>query len=264
MPQTMFCSAIAKPKVAAEMPASSVIGRMNRPRLCRRPMQMEMIVPLNTSSRIIARRLVMSGTLHRSVYPQCYLMKPFRKTTPTPAERVLAAADKLFYTQGIRAVGVDAIAAEAGVSKRTLYNHYPSKDLLIAAYLKARFRHNTPSDAPPEEQILGVFDRLEKAFGHPGFRGCPFVNAVAELGDPSHAAGNIALEFKEQRRQWFKALLERLQANDPDALAMQLQILTDGAIAAALVRGDPSVAAVARAAAKILLTSAVSGHSDRR
>jgi hypothetical protein len=73
----------------------------------------------------------------------------FRKTAmATPAERILATADKLFYTQGIRAVGVDTIAAEAGVSKRTLYNHYPSKDALIAAYLMLRFRPLPPSDAP--------------------------------------------------------------------------------------------------------------------
>src|SRR3954467_5385844 len=92
-------------------------------------------------------------------------MKPaFRKTAPepSPAQRILAAADKLFYTQGIRAVGVDAVAAEAGVSKRTLYNHYPSKDTLIAAYLTARFRQITPSDAPAREQLLGAFDRLER------------------------------------------------------------------------------------------------------
>src|SRR5438132_1567068 len=74
---------------------------------------------------------------------------PFCKPLPArPAERILAAADKLFYSHGIRAIGVDAVAAEAGVSKRTLYNHYPSKDELIAAYLTARLRHPAPSDAP--------------------------------------------------------------------------------------------------------------------
>ena len=178
----------------------------------------------------------------------------FRKTdSPSPAERILAAADKLFYAQGIRAVGVDTIAAEAGVSKRTLYNHYPSKDALIAAYLTARFRQIAPSDAPAKEQILGVFDRLERIFASTGFRGCPFVNAVAELGDPKHAASRIAIEFKEQRRQWFRALLVRLGVKDPDALATQLQILAEGALATALVRGDPSVARSARAAAETLL-----------
>src|SRR6266852_3289444 len=84
------------------------------------------------------------------------------RSVSSPAERILAAADKLFYAQGIRAAGVDTVAAEAGVSKRTLYNHYPSKDALIAAYLTARFKHLAPSDAPAREQILGNFDRLER------------------------------------------------------------------------------------------------------
>ena len=179
-----------------------------------------------------------------------------RNLAQTPAERILAAADRLFYTQGIRAVGVDAVAREAGVSKRTLYNHYPSKDALIAAYLTARFRHIAPSDAPAREQILGVFDRLERVFGSTGFRGCPFVNAVAEIGDPRHPAAGIAARFKEERRQWFKALLERLKVKDAEGLATQLAILTDGAIATALVRGDPAYARSARAAAETLLAQA--------
>jgi AcrR family transcriptional regulator len=186
----------------------------------------------------------------------------FRKNlAQPPAERILAAADKLFYMQGIRAVGVDAIAEAAGVSKRTLYNHYPSKDALIAAYLTARFRHISPSDAPAEQQILGVFDRLERVFASTGFRGCPFVNAVAEIGDPKHPASGIAARFKEERRQWFKALVERIGVKDADGLATQLAILTDGAIATALVRGDPAYARSARAAAQTLLDSAARARS---
>ena len=188
----------------------------------------------------------------------------FRKNlAQSPAERILTAADKLFYTQGIRAVGVDAIAEAAGVSKRTLYNHYPSKDALIAAYLTARFRHISPSDAPAEQQILGVFDRLERVFASTGFRGCPFVNAVSEISDPKHPATGIAQRFKEERRQWFKALVERIGVKDADALATQLAILTDGAIATALVRGDPAYARSAREAAQTLLASARSTKSSR-
>ena len=189
----------------------------------------------------------------------------FRKIPmTTPAERILATADKLFYTQGIRAVGVDTIAAQAGVSKRTLYNHYPSKDALIAAYLTTRFKQIAPSDAPAREQILGTFDRLERIFQATGFRGCPFVNAVAEIGDPKHAASRIAVEFKDQRRQWFRELLARVGVKDPDALAIQLQILVDGAIATALVRNDPAVARPARAAAEVLLDAASSRSKKKR
>ena len=177
------------------------------------------------------------------------------KSAP-PAARILAAADRLFYTQGIRAVGVDAIAEEAKVSKRTLYNHYPTKDDLVAAYLTARFKHVPPSDAPAREQILGYFERMERMFAEGGFRGCPYVNAVCELSDRRHAATHIAVQFKEQRLAWYRTLLERMGARDPAGLALQLQLLVEGAISAALVRNDPSVARAARAAAEVLLDAA--------
>ena len=100
-------------------------------------------------------------------------------------ERILQTTDRLFYEQGIRAVGVDTVAAEVGISKRTLYNYYPSKDELIAAYLSRRFRPMELTDQPAAEQILGNFDRLERSFASDRFRGCPFVNAVAELKEPA-------------------------------------------------------------------------------
>lgn len=170
-------------------------------------------------------------------------------------ERILETADRLFYGQGTT-IGVDTLAAEAGISKRTLYNHFPSKDALIAAYLKRRLRLIPTNDKPPAQQILDDFDRLERAFASEGFRGCAFVNAVAELKDPQHAANAIALQFKELRRQWFRALLERGGAPDPDGLSLQLLLLVDGAIAAALVRKDPTVARAARQAARVLLQAA--------
>src|SRR5215218_5173862 len=171
-------------------------------------------------------------------------------------ERILETADRLFYGQGIRAVGVDTVAAEIGISKRTLYNYFPSKDELIVAYLSRRLRPTPPSDLPPVRQILGNFERLERTFASGVFRGCPFVNAVAELKEPAHAANKVALAFKEQRRLWFRGLLARLEVDDPDTLALQLQILADGAIAAALVRGDPKVARTAGEAARVLLKAA--------
>ena len=171
-------------------------------------------------------------------------------------QRILETTDKLFYGKGIRAVGVDTIAAEIGISKRTLYNYYPSKDALIVAYLSRRVQPAEASGLAPLEQILGVFDRLERSFARSGFRGCPFVNAVAELGEPRHAANQIAVAFKEQRRTWFRELLIRLDAADPDRLATQLMLLVDGAIAAALVRGDPKMAGAAKEAARVLLAAA--------
>lgn len=174
----------------------------------------------------------------------------------TMQQRILETADRLFYGQGIRAVGVDTIAAEIGISKRTLYNYFPSKDALIVAYLSRRFVPPAPSDRPPLEQILRVFDWLERWFASDTFRGCPFVNAVAELGEPTHAAAKIAVAFKEQRRVWLIDLLTRAGVPNPDSLATQIAILVEGAIVSALVRGDPGMAAAAKAAARVLLIAA--------
>ena len=175
---------------------------------------------------------------------------------PTMKERILETADRLFYLRGIRAVGVDTIAAEIGISKRTLYNHFPSKDELIAAYLQRRSTQAPASDKPPVEQILGTFDRLERSFASKDFRGCPFVNAVAELGTEDQSVKKIALAFKESRRLWFRDRLIELDVAEADGLATQLQLLVDGAIAQDLVRNDPSMARAAKEAAKVLLANA--------
>ena len=175
---------------------------------------------------------------------------------PTMKARILETADRLFYLQGIRAVGVDTIAAEIGISKRTLYNHFPSKNELIAAYLAGRFKQVPASDKPPVEQILGTFDRLERGFAAKGFRGCPFVNAVAELGAADRSVKKIAIAFKESRRIWFRDLLMQLEVADANGLATQLQLLVDGAIATVLVRNDPSAARAAKDAARVLLRNA--------
>ena len=175
---------------------------------------------------------------------------------PAMKDRILETADRLFYLQGIRAVGVDTIAAEIGISKRTLYNHFPSKDALIAAYLKRRFVAPRPSDKSPIEQILGTFDSLERRFAAKDFRGCPFVNAVAELGSEDQSVRKIAIAFKESRRLWFRDLLLQLAATDAEGVATQLTLLVDGSIAQDLVRNDPAMARAAKAAARVLLKNA--------
>ena len=178
------------------------------------------------------------------------------RTKQPMKERILETADRLFYLQGIRAIGVDTIAAEIGISKRTLYNHFPSKDALIAAYLARRFVQPPPSDKPPVEQILATFDSLERRFAAKDFRGCPFVNAVAEMGPKDRAVKKIATAFKESRRLWFRDLLIKLGVADPEALATQLTLLVDGAIAQDLVRDDPAMARAAKEAATTLLRNA--------
>jgi AcrR family transcriptional regulator len=171
-------------------------------------------------------------------------------------DRILETADRLFYLQGIRAVGVDTIAAEIGISKRTLYNHFRSKDALISAYLARRFVAPRPSDKSPVEQILGTFDSLERRFSARDFRGCPFVNAVAELGSEDKSVRKIAVAFKESRRLWFRDLLVQLGVTDAEGLATQLALLVDGSIAQDLVRNDPAMARAAKEAATVLLKNA--------
>jgi len=178
------------------------------------------------------------------------------KPKPTMKERILESADRLFYLKGIRAIGVDTIAAEIGISKRTLYNHFPSKNALISAYLERRFVQPRPSDKSPVEQILGTFDSLERRFASKDFRGCPFVNAVAELGPESKAVRKIAVAFKESRRLWFRDLLIQIGVTDPEGLATQLVLIVDGSIAQDLVRDDPAMARAAKEAAKVLLSGA--------
>jgi AcrR family transcriptional regulator len=184
--------------------------------------------------------------------------QPARKSpTRLPMkERILETAERLFYGAGIRATGVDTIAAEVGISKRTLYNHFPSKDALVAAYLKRGFYEPRPSELPPIAQIVRYFDRLEKGFAARDFRGCRFVNAVAELGDDDRAARRIAIDFKEGRRLWFRERLAAGGVGEADALATQLAMLVDGAIAMAMVRDDPSMARAAASAARVLLANA--------
>ncbi|MBI3367969.1 MAG: TetR/AcrR family transcriptional regulator [Burkholderiales bacterium] len=175
-------------------------------------------------------------------------------------QRILEAADRLFYNQSIQAVGVDALAAKAGISKRTLYDHFPSKDAVVAAYLARRAAMVTsPTDGSPREQILALFDALAPWFGSKHFRGCPFINAVSELGaqhrHPGLAAARAA---KAQRRIWLAERCQALNVADPAGLADQLMILREGAITASMMRGgDPCAGHAARAAAQVLLDAAV-------
>src|SRR5258707_15780013 len=143
--------------------------------------------------------------------------RPAARTTMK--ERILETTDRLFYGQGIRAVGVDTVAAEIGISKRTLYNYFPSKDELIVAYLSRHFIQAKASDRPLLEQILRYFDWLERWFASDTFRGCPFVKAAAELGDPTHPGAKMAVAFKEQRRLWLRYALTRLNVAGPPGFA---------------------------------------------
>jgi AcrR family transcriptional regulator len=182
---------------------------------------------------------------------------------PPARERLLAAADELFYEHGVHTVGIDRVIEHAGVSKASLYKVFGSKDELVRAYLERRHasrrermlaaidRYETPRD-----RLLGVFDVLTASSAAPGFRGCAFVNASAE----SEPGGSVEAASDESRA-WLRGLLTELAVAagvaDPSGFARQLAMLYDGAMVAARMDRDPSAAAAARAAAAALLDAAV-------
>jgi AcrR family transcriptional regulator len=183
--------------------------------------------------------------------------------TPSPRDRLLAAADRLFYEEGIHTVGIDRIIDEAGVAKASLYACFGSKEGLILAYLQARLegrqdrigRHLATLDTP-RAQILGVFDVLGTYFAEPDFHGCAFMNASAE-SSPASAVGRAAAGS----RAWTAALLARLAreagVGHPDQLARQLVQLYDGAMMTAHMDRDRNAAATAKRSAATLIDTAL-------
>ncbi|MGF0116257.1 TetR/AcrR family transcriptional regulator [Promicromonospora sp. Marseille-Q5078] len=172
------------------------------------------------------------------------------QTALTPAaRRILDAASRLFYARGLHAVGVDTIAAEAGVTKKTLYDRFGSKEALEVAYLRARDvrweEHlRAALAAHPEagiDRVLVLFDAVEGWTAAEGGRGCAAINALAEVDDPAHP---VAAEVARQK-EWVRRLVshECREAGlaRPGELADALVLLYDGALAASGtgVPGEP-------------------------
>ena len=187
------------------------------------------------------------------------------ETPLTPgARRILEVASELFYRRGIHAVGVDTIAVESGVTKRTLYDRFGSKDALVAAYLAARDRRWRAqvlarldvAGHDPMTRVLAPFDVLPEWLT-PGSRGCSFVNAFAELPDPDHPGRQLVVGEKVWLRDLFRSLLLDAGVGAPDTLAGQLLSLHEGAVVSYSIVGDTTAAAGARSAAEVLLTRAV-------
>ena len=183
------------------------------------------------------------------------------------ARRILDVASELFYARGIHAVGVDTIAAESGVTKRTLYNRFGSKDALVAMYLDVRDRRwrdrvatlLEAAPADPVRRVLVPFDLLPQWLPDSS-RGCSFVNAFAELPDPDHPGRKLIVAEKQWLRNLFHDLLVEAGAAHPDELAVQLLSLHEGAIVSYSIADEPTAAIAARAAAQALVTQAVDHH----
>jgi len=173
-------------------------------------------------------------------------------------DRLLDAADRLFYQQGVRAVGIDRVLTEAGAAKASLYQHFGCKDQLVASYLERRTTDARAlieaylADTPPAQRALKFFDWVVEWAESKDFRGCPLQHTVSELTDTAHPARAIAAD----QRAWFSArFLEWTAAagvKDSKATARALVVLFDGAIAASEIDG-PQRARDARWLARKLL-----------
>ena len=177
-------------------------------------------------------------------------------------DRIVKAAAHLFYAEGIRAVSVDAVAERAGVTKKTLYYHFTSKDELVAAYLAARDAPNmaafarwlAEAEGPLPDRMEAFFARMAKAARHPAWKGCGFLRTVAELAAmPGHPARVQAAAHKKRLETWLAETFRAEGLAAPEATARQVAVLIDGAFSAMLTHRDPTYAEAAGQAARLLV-----------
>ncbi|MFF7754519.1 TetR/AcrR family transcriptional regulator [Streptomyces sp. NPDC007971] len=180
----------------------------------------------------------------------------------SPRDRLLDAAAQLFYRDGV-SVGIEALCRTAGVSKRSMYQLFDSKDEMLAASLEKRIpRYEAllapadPDSVTPRERILYVFEQVEKAAADPGYLGCPYLAVLVELKDPGHPASQVARAVKEDLKALFRTQAERGGAHDPDLLARQLMLIFDGASARAGARVEHLDDGLATATVTALLDAA--------
>ncbi len=182
---------------------------------------------------------------------------------PSARERLLAAANELFYEEGVHTVGIDRVIERAGVAKASLYSTFGSKEALVRAYLETRHsyvadrigRHLGRYDTP-RERLLAVFEAQGEMSARPGYRGCAFVAASAE-SHPGDQVEQAADAFRGWLRELLTDLAGQAGAPDPRTLGRQLHLLYDGAVTAARMDRDATAAVAARAAAATLLDAAL-------
>jgi AcrR family transcriptional regulator len=195
------------------------------------------------------------------------MTKTLGAKAPTARERLLSAANELFYAEGVQSVGIDRIIEHAGVAKASLYNTFGGKEQLIRAYLDSRHTKLTErllrgvnSADSPRDRLLAVFDAQAMLFVEDDYHGCAFVAASAEA---KH--GSAIEEASDAYRAWVRALFTDLArdagAPDPETLGRQLHLLYDGGGLSARMDRDPSAGSVARQAAAVLIDAALPARS---
>ena len=184
-------------------------------------------------------------------------------------QRILDAASEMFYRDGIRAVGIDAIIARSGVAKMSLYRNFPSKDALVTAWLEDRnaffWRRWNNAEASrngdPRGQLEAILDMVAATASHPKWRGCPFLNTATEFPEPDHPARAVILAHKRAVRDRLRALADIAGTGDPNLLAQQLQLLIDGAYAIGQSLGPSGPAKTVASAGRALIADAIAGSS---
>ncbi|WP_369273613.1 TetR/AcrR family transcriptional regulator [Streptomyces sp. R11] len=191
--------------------------------------------------------------------------QPQRVTMTRAARRILEAAERLFYERGIHAVGVDLIAAEAGVTKKTLYDRFGSKERIVVEYLTGRDErwraflaqylddHPDATHATPQARVLAVFDASRAWSAEYGSKGCSMVNAHAEISDPAHPAYPVIAGQKEWMLALFTRLARDVAPDDADRMGRTLVLLHEGALVAHGLHTFPDPIAHARDQAAALL-----------
>lgn len=176
-------------------------------------------------------------------------------------ERLLDAAAEFFYRDGVH-IGIDALCKAAGVSKRSMYQLFDTKDEVMAASLDRIAGDYEAKLLPPSDdgrshydRVLHVFERLDEVSAGDGYRGCPFVSTAFELKDPEHPASVVARRHKQGLTDFFRREAELGGVVDPDLLAIQLTMVFDGAGARVVVRAEP-LRGLATATATAVLTAA--------
>ncbi len=190
---------------------------------------------------------------------------------PSPQERsaaararLLAAADELFYAEGVQSVGIDRVIGHAGVAKATLYSAFGSRDGLVRAYLQARHAATAERMArelearfdTPKERLTGAFEVQGLSFTEPGFRGCAFISASADA-PPGGVVEQATQDYRTWLRELFLDLAKQAGAKDAKSLAQQLVLLYDGAGIGAWMDRDPSAETAARTIAAALVDVAI-------
>lgn len=177
-------------------------------------------------------------------------------------ERIIDAANRLFYAEGIRAVSVDAVAEMAGITKKTLYYHFRSKDDLIEAYLTARDQPNLviyekwfdETDGMLADKIEAIFLQLAQSARHPKWKGCGFLRTAAELTNkPGHPAMKVGAAHKKKLEALLSDKIKIAGIVDAAALARHIVLLLDGAFSTMLIHRDPEYIEAAGDAAKSLV-----------